>query len=117
MSRTGACLVSPATEASARQVEGTTSSVVTVVEANEVDSSGPPTLKLRLTEKKGSGETKPKPEKKGVKWTSETVDNEHLNKKKSKKCCIYKKPKRFDESDTESSEGSHDEDDCRHAGH
>ena len=46
--------------------------MVTVVEANEVDSSGPPTLKLRLTEKKGSGETKPKPEKKGVKWTSET---------------------------------------------
>ena len=45
------------------------------------------------------------------------VDNEHLNKKKSKKCCIYKKPKRFDESDTESSEGSHDEDDCRHGGH
>lgn len=34
-----------------------------------------PTLKLRLT--------KPKNDKK-VKWTNETVDNEHLNKKKSK---------------------------------
>ena len=52
--------------------------MVTVVEANEVDSSGPPTLKLRLTEKKGSGETKPKPEKKGVKWTSETGMIEQL---------------------------------------
>ena len=50
--------------------------MVTVVEANEVDSSGPPTLKLRLTEKKGSGETKP--EKKGVKWTSETGMIEQL---------------------------------------
>ena len=52
--------------------------MVTVVEANEVDSSGPPTLKLRLIEKKDSEETKPKPEKKGVKWTSETGMIEQL---------------------------------------
>ena len=30
------------------------------------------------------------------------VDNEHLNRKKSKCCCIYVKPKVFGESDTES---------------
>eukprot|EP01083_Nonionella_stella_P316418 1147173_1 len=40
--------------------------------------------------------------KRNVKWTNDTVDNEHMNKKKSKSCCIYHKPRRFDESDSES---------------
>lgn len=31
-----------------------------------------------------------------------TVNNEHMGKKKSNKCCIFHKPKAFDESDTES---------------
>jgi len=48
---------------------------------------------------------KPKTGKKVV-FTAETVDNEHMNKNKSKCCCIYKKPKQFDESSSES------EDDC-----
>ncbi|XP_018320711.1 E3 ubiquitin-protein ligase PPP1R11 isoform X2 [Agrilus planipennis] len=60
-----------------------------------------PTLKLRLV--------KPKSDRK-VKWTSETVDNEDLNKKKSKCCCIYTKPKVFGESS--SSDSSDDE--CDH---
>uniref|UniRef100_V5EXZ7 Type 1 phosphatases regulator n=2 Tax=Kalmanozyma brasiliensis (strain GHG001) TaxID=1365824 RepID=V5EXZ7_KALBG len=41
-----------------------------------------------------------------VVWTDSTVDNEHLGKKKSKICCIYHKPKAFDESSDESSSGS-----------
>ncbi|XP_024081799.1 E3 ubiquitin-protein ligase PPP1R11-like [Cimex lectularius] len=61
---------------------------------------------------------KPKTDKQ-VKWTSETVDNEHLNRKKSKcikvfkrlssssnigyflGCCIYEKPRVFGESSSE----------------
>ena len=50
-------------------------------------------------------------ERRGVSWATDTVDNEHMNKKKSKCCCIYVKPKKFGESDTESSEG---DDDCEH---
>ncbi|CBQ71720.1 conserved hypothetical protein [Sporisorium reilianum SRZ2] len=38
-----------------------------------------------------------------VVWTQETVDNEGLGRKKSKICCIYHKPKAFDESSDESS--------------
>ena len=54
-------------------------------------------------------DNKKKPEgRRGVSWTTDTVDNEHMNKKKSKCCCIYVKPKKFGESDTESS----DEDEC-----
>ena len=39
---------------------------------------------------------------KGVKWDEQTaIDNEHMGKKSSKVCCIYHKPKAFDESDSE----------------
>lgn len=89
----------------------TTSSVVTrtVVEATQVEEGAAgPTLKLRLVQKEkkcDKPDSKKKPEgRRGVSWTTDTVDNEHMNKKKSKSCCIYVKPKKFGESDTESSE-------------
>ena len=48
---------------------------------------------------------------KKVSWTNDTVDNENMNKKKSKCCCIYKKPTEFGES---SDSDSDDEcDNCR----
>ncbi|XP_058819783.1 E3 ubiquitin-protein ligase PPP1R11 isoform X2 [Topomyia yanbarensis] len=58
-----------------------------------------PVLRLRLQ--------KPRTTKQ-VKWTNGTVDNEHMNKKKSKCCCIYRKPTEFGESSSES------EDECEH---
>ncbi|WVW84061.1 hypothetical protein I302_106089 [Kwoniella bestiolae CBS 10118] len=48
--------------------------------------------------------------KQRVVWSDETVDNEGMGKKKSKICCIYHKPKAFDESSDESSCSSSDED-------
>ncbi|XP_015118841.1 E3 ubiquitin-protein ligase PPP1R11 [Diachasma alloeum] len=51
---------------------------------------------------------KPRSSKK-VQWTSGTVDNENMNKKKSKCCCIYEKPKDFGESSSEDSD-----DECEH---
>ncbi|CAO1305988.1 unnamed protein product [Diamesa serratosioi] len=57
----------------------------------------PPVLKLRLHNPKS---------KKKVQWTETTVDNEHMQKKKSKCCCIYVKPRVFGESSSES------EDEC-----
>ena len=50
--------------------------------------------------------------KKSVNWTEETVDNENLGRKKSKCCCIYVKPKAFDESDTDDEDKDGDE--CDH---
>lgn len=41
-------------------------------------------------------------------WTDETVDNEGMGRKKSKICCIYHKPKAFDESSDESSSDGSD---------
>ncbi|XP_003741796.1 E3 ubiquitin-protein ligase PPP1R11-like [Galendromus occidentalis] len=49
-----------------------------------------------------------------VGWSTDVVDNEHLNKKKSKCCCIYTKPRQFGESSSE----DEDEKDCEHcSGH
>lgn len=55
------------------------------------------TLTLRLV---------PKRRKKAVKWSEDVVDNEFMNKKSSKKCCIFHKQRPFgewsdDDSDTE----------------
>lgn len=43
-------------------------------------------------------------EKKKIRWTNDTVDNETLGKKSSKRCCIYHKRKEFGESDSEESD-------------
>jgi len=50
-----------------------------------------------------------------VRWAGDTVDNEGMGKKKSKICCIYHKPKRFDESSDEDSSSS-DSDSDSHSG-
>ncbi|KAG6526371.1 protein phosphatase 1 regulatory subunit INH3-like [Zingiber officinale] len=43
--------------------------------------------------------------KKKVTWKEGTVDNEFLNRKSSKKCCIFHKQKPFDEDDSDEDEG------------
>lgn len=37
-----------------------------------------------------------------VTWDESVIDNEFMNKKSSKKCCIFRKPKNFDQSSDES---------------
>jgi len=96
---------------------GPASVTQTVVEAQQVEGASAPTLKLRLVKKdqtdKSESGTKPEG-RRGVSWTTDTVDNEHMNRKKSKCCCIYVKPKKFGESDTESDTDCDDDDDCEH---
>ncbi|KAB5556442.1 hypothetical protein DKX38_007351 [Salix brachista] len=46
--------------------------------------------------------------KKKVSWKEDTVDNEYMQKKSSKICCIFHKEKPFDEDDSD------DDDDCNH---
>ncbi|KAK3304506.1 phosphatase inhibitor-domain-containing protein [Chaetomium strumarium] len=43
------------------------------------------------------------PSSRKVKWREDVIDNEGLNKKKSKVCCIYHRPRDVDESSDESS--------------
>ncbi|KAG8195360.1 hypothetical protein JTE90_001379 [Oedothorax gibbosus] len=77
--------------------EGESSTIV--VDTEETEPGEPASARMMLK--------KPKSKKK-VAWSSDTVDNEHMDKKKSKCCCIYEKPKAFGESSSES------EDECEH---
>lgn len=77
------------------------SRTITVQDTNAENSTVPSTqeappvgvLHLRATDNTS----------KRVVWSEGTVDNEGMGKKKSKICCIYHKPKAFDESSDESS--------------
>lgn len=63
-----------------------------------------PILHLRSAEEK-------KKAKSNVKWEDDVVDNENLNKKKSKICCIFHPNREFGESsDSSSGESSDDSD-------
>ncbi|CAG7828116.1 unnamed protein product [Allacma fusca] len=63
------------------------------------ETNSEPVLRLKLK--------KPKNKKK-VGWTTDTIDNEHMNKMKSKCCCIYEKPHKFGESSSDT------DDECDH---
>jgi len=53
------------------------------------------------------GRTRPR-----VVWSEDTVDNEGAGKKSSKICCVYHKPKRFDESSSDESSESDSDSSC-----
>ncbi|XP_034471923.1 E3 ubiquitin-protein ligase PPP1R11 [Drosophila innubila] len=66
----------------------------------ETDTSeNTPTLQLRLEQTR---------DERRVVFHEGVVDNEHMNRMKSKCCCIYKKPLAFGESSSE------DDDECEH---
>ena len=67
------------------------------------------TQTVTMTETKEEEEEKSKEKKEiHVTWDESVIDNEFMNKKKSNKCCIYHKPRRWDESDTEETDSSSD---------
>ncbi|KAG1750897.1 phosphatase inhibitor-domain-containing protein [Suillus lakei] len=57
----------------------------------------------------------PRKTRQRVAWDEDVIDNEGCGKKKSKICCIYHKPRRFDESSDEESSGSDSDSDCQHS--
>ncbi|CAA7027287.1 unnamed protein product [Microthlaspi erraticum] len=79
------------------------SATTSVILENPIPQSQPTErLVLRLNRKK-----------KTVSWKDGTVDNEFMQKKSSKKCCIFHKQKPFDEDDSE----EEDNDDHHHHHH
>lgn len=68
-------------------------------------SSEKPLLKLRSKTAANDGAKKLK-EGNRVHWTEEVVDNEHMDRKKLKICCIFHPQREFGESDSESLSGS-----------
>ncbi len=82
-------------------------------EEGAAGGGGGATLQLRRPETETPTAEK---KKKAVGWTAETVDNEHLGKKKSKCCCVYVKPHKFkgDPGQESSSDESDGGDECDH---
>ncbi|KAI8447582.1 phosphatase inhibitor-domain-containing protein [Phakopsora pachyrhizi] len=77
-------------------------------EVNGDQPQAPATLRLRARPLQSTRQSHPR-----VQWEDNVVDNEGLGRKKSKVCCIYKKPRAFDESSDES--GDSDSDCCHHS--
>ncbi|EDW02879.1 uncharacterized protein ZK945.8 [Drosophila grimshawi] len=71
----------------------------TVDEPDGGQQAEAPTLVLRLEQPR---------DKRRVVFQDGIIDNEHMNRMKSKCCCIYKKPLAFGESSSE------DDDECEH---
>lgn len=85
---------------------GTTT--ITTTETDQPVRAHSPTLILELHRATDTGPR--------VRWTEETIDNEFMNKKKSKCCCIYTKPhdpELDDDKNTEVDEFDHC-DHCRY---
>lgn len=74
----------------------TSTQTTTDTPSSATDNEEPPVLRLRLV---------PRPQ---VRWDSSVLDNEGMNRKSSKRCCIFHKQRDFGESSTDS-----DEDDDR----
>eukprot|EP00037_Helgoeca_nana_P023093 m.238678 g.238678 ORF g.238678 m.238678 type:complete len:144 (-) comp26238_c0_seq4:384-815(-) len=89
------------------QPMATTGTGMVTVTMTDVVAPAPRVVEVILKEKKASegtdaadGAAADKPPR--IRWAEGTVDNEHLGRKSSKKCCIYHKPKVFGESSDES---------------
>ncbi|CDF90935.1 related to Type 1 phosphatases regulator YPI1 [Zygosaccharomyces bailii ISA1307] len=60
----------------------------------------PPLLQLRASQEQGEGQNHgqdARPSRPSVRWESDVVDNEHMNKKKTKICCIFHPQQNFDD--------------------
>ncbi|KAE9402522.1 hypothetical protein BT96DRAFT_991160 [Gymnopus androsaceus JB14] len=73
--------------------------------SNDPANSTTGTLKLRASTRK--------PRQKVI-WREDVVDNEGAGKKSSKICCIYHKPKAFDESSDEDDSDTESDSSCDH---
>lgn len=80
------------------------SKTMTITSSEETDKTEKINLTAKDTNKDGKTENSRR-----VTWTEETVDNEHMGKKSSKVCCIYKKKHAlFGESSSESDSSDDD---------
>lgn len=62
-----------------------------------------PVLQLRAGENLNPQEERSRPPRPSVRWESDVVDNENMNKKKTKICCIFHPQREFDDEE----EGCH----------
>ncbi|KAL6939842.1 hypothetical protein ACO0RG_003689 [Hanseniaspora osmophila] len=78
-------------------------------------NGAPPVIKLRASADSKSNQ-KTADKKPQVTWKEDVVDNEHMNKKKSKICCIFHPQQEFSDEEEQDGEQSHSES-CSHHDH
>jgi protein phosphatase 1 regulatory subunit 11 len=81
------------------------SSTITTTETDQPVRAHSPTLVLELHRPTDTGPR--------VRWTEGTIDNEYMNKKKSKCCCVYTKPHDPETDDHKTTEND-EYDNCQH---
>ncbi|KAJ7608811.1 phosphatase inhibitor-domain-containing protein [Roridomyces roridus] len=97
---------------SARRRPGTSSPgdgsrTITITNAQpEEDAAGPSNVEDPIGALHLTGGGAPRRSRPHVAWSEDVVDNEGCGRKSSKICCIYDKPRRFDESSDEDSSDS-----------
>ncbi|KAI5784674.1 phosphatase inhibitor-domain-containing protein [Geopyxis carbonaria] len=100
-------------QTSERQITATPSATATQTSTNARSSLRSPDGTLRLR----GGPV----EDRRVRWDSDVIDNEGMGKKKSKVCCIYHRPRAYDESSSEDDDSDSDDSDdggkCSGHGH
>lgn len=89
-----------------RSTTATTTATTTDTSNTHDSGTTSPVLHLR-----NGGEKKSNKNKNKVRWTEDVVDNENMNKKKTKICCIFHPHREFGELSSEESSSSSDESD------
>ncbi|KAL7071862.1 hypothetical protein ACQ4LE_008840 [Meloidogyne hapla] len=89
---------------------GSGTTTITQVNATQDNTDNGDHLVLRL-EQPSTSENIAERNPPRVQWTEDTVDNENLGKRKSKCCCIFKKKRDWNDSD--SSDEDCESDHCR----
>ena len=89
------------------QSSGSATQIQTISSSNGNEPT--PTLRLTGSNTENNDNNSSQP-RRGIRWTDDTVDNEHLGRKSSKKCCIFHKPKADPRDSTSESSDSSDED-------
>ncbi|KAL9940458.1 hypothetical protein V8E36_001163 [Tilletia maclaganii] len=107
---TGSTATAQAARNTAAPTHGSRTLTINATESDEATTNGQPQAVLRLrgaapTQEADRGQGSSS-QRRRVVWADDTVDNEHLGKKSSKICCIYHKPRAFDESDSDESSDS-----------
>ena len=74
------------------------------INTNPTNRAPNPTISLTITLGSSQKQTPKKAPKKNVSWTEDTVDNESLNRRSSKVCCIYHSSDNSEECENEYTE-------------
>lgn len=91
---------------SSSSISGTITEQIQIPSSSATETEKVLILKLKAIESINIQEKKTN----RIRWSQDTINNEFMRKKSSKKCCIFHKTKRFGESDSDESDSDFEKD-------